>query len=376
LKTYLCDPSGMGLSTKNVQDFFDDPRAPADILKEAGSFLINRQRDLEANGRLASDLLFYFVGHAGFVAPDDAYCLFVRFTQESLQRTTSLHITDLAEVCREHARHLRRYFILDACFAGAAPRFIYQSSRGAIIERELTQVFPRKGVALLCSSSGQHPSKAPKGEPYTMFTGAMLNVLTRSQPAEEARLSLRVLGRLTTNLIRDKYEDAAVRPEVHSPDQRDGDLADVPLFPNISAPGLLPMPTQPLKTRHVLHQYPLSPLVPSHKVSRRIKQMYADLIPVREARQWIDTANSFRQDADPEDSTITLIRQSHLRSPVDNAPIDFWIDAFGEAGRHGPRMLAALLLVLDDAQFDEHAKQDRRRLLEFLRNPKVDGSRD
>jgi tetratricopeptide (TPR) repeat protein len=223
----------MGLFPENIKNFFDDPRAPADILKEASEFLVLRQRELESHGQAFSDLLFYFVGHGGFVAPDDAYCLFVRFTQERLLRTTSLHITDLAEVFREHARHLRGYFILDACFAGAAPRFIFQSSRGEMIRRELAQQFPRKGMALLCSSSGQHVSKAPRGEPFTMFTGTLLNILTRNHPREEERLSLRALGRLTADLIRERYEDAAVRPEVHSPDQRDGDLADVPLFPNL-----------------------------------------------------------------------------------------------------------------------------------------------
>jgi hypothetical protein len=222
----------MGLLAENVKDFFDDPRAPADILKEAAQFLERRQKEMEHHGRLSTDLLFYFVGHAGFVGSDNAYCLFLKFTQERLLRPTSLHITDLAEVFQENARHLRRYFILDACFAGAAPRFIFQSSRGEMIRRELDQHLPRKGVALLCSSSSQHPSKAPKGERYTMFTGALLDVLMRNQPREEERLSLRVLGRLTADLIRDRFENAAVRPEVHSPDQRDGDLADVPLFPN------------------------------------------------------------------------------------------------------------------------------------------------
>jgi hypothetical protein len=121
--------------------------------------------------------------------------------------------------------------------------------------------------------------------------------------------------------------------------------------------------------QHVLHQYPRCPMVPSYKVSSRLTQMYADLIPVREARQLIDRANALRQDADPEDDTVTLIKQSRLRSPENNAPIDFWIDAFGEAGKYGPRMLAALLLVLDDAQFDEIATRDRRELLDFLRFP-------
>jgi hypothetical protein len=230
----------MGLLAENVKDFFDDPRAPADILKEAAHFLVHRQKEIDHQGGRFSDLLCYFVGHAGFVGSDDAYCLFVRFTHEQLLRATSLHITDLAELFRENARHLRRYFILDACFSGAAPPFLLQSSRGAMIGKELAEHLPRKGVALLCSSSRQRPSKAPRGERFTMFTGALLDVLLRNQPNEEERLSLRVLGKLTADLIRHKYEDAAVRPEVHSPDQPDGDPADVPLFPNppVGAPTL------------------------------------------------------------------------------------------------------------------------------------------
>jgi hypothetical protein len=129
-----------------------------------------------------------------------------------------------------------------------------------------------------------------------------------------------------------------------------------------------PMPPQADKPRHQLHDYPRFPMVPSHKVPTCIKQAYANFIPVRQARDWIDRANSFREEADPEDTTVTLIKTSHLRSPEDNAPIDFWIDAFNEAGKHGPRMLAALLLVVDDAQFDNEVKQERSKLLKLLRD--------
>lgn len=233
------------MPTENVHSLFDDVRSPAEILKDAGEFLIGRQND---SGHTLTDLLFYYVGHAGFVPPDDTYCLFLRFTQERLQRGTSLHVTDLAEVFREHARHLRSYFVLDACFAGAA-RHVFQSSRGEIIRRQ----FPRKGVAILCSSSSQHPSKAPTGESFTMFTGALLSALAGGHPREEQWLSLRTLGRLTEDLIRERYLDAAVRPEVHSPDQRDGDLADVPLFPNLSATTIAPR-TDPISNHQATNR--------------------------------------------------------------------------------------------------------------------------
>jgi len=120
---------------------------------------------------------------------------------------------------------------------------------------------------------------------------------------------------------------------------------------------------------HVLQRYPRTPLVPSHKVPLSIKQAFASLIRVTESRQLVDDANAFRQEADPGDAKVTLIQQYRLRSPENNPPIDFWMDAFTEAGKHGPRMLAALVHVFEDDQFPEPAKKDRKALLEFLQNP-------
>jgi len=135
-----------------------------------------------------------------------------------------------------------------------------------------------------------------------------------------------------------------------------------------------PLPTQPeaataARVPHVLHQYPRGPLVPSHKVPLSLKQAYASVIRVLEARQVIDDANSFRQEADPGDQTVTLLKQFRLRAPENNPPIDFWMDAFTEAAKHGARMLAALVLVLEDDQFSERNRQGRQGLLDYLRNP-------
>src|SRR5262249_26253412 len=120
---------------------------------------------------------------------------------------------------------------------------------------------------------------------------------------------------------------------------------------------------------HVLQQYPRGPLVPPHRVPASIKYAYAEFIRDREARQVINDANLFREEADPADSSVTIIKPFRLRSPVDNPLIDFWMDAFSEAGKHGPRMMAALLLVVGDAQFPESTKKDRQKFLAYLRQP-------
>lgn len=118
---------------------------------------------------------------------------------------------------------------------------------------------------------------------------------------------------------------------------------------------------------HVLLQFPPAPMIQSSDIPYSLKKAYADRIRVREARQVVDDANAFRREADP--GTKFIIDHAKLISPEDQSPISYWIDAFGEAGRQGPRMLAALVLVVPDDLFPADARRDRQRLLTYLRNP-------
>jgi hypothetical protein len=72
------------------------------------------------------------------------------------------------------------------------------------------------------------------GLSHTTFSGALLSALHHGHGSLGPRLSLSELGDLVKEHIHETYPDTAVRPEVHSPDQREGDVADVPLFPNTS----------------------------------------------------------------------------------------------------------------------------------------------
>jgi hypothetical protein len=68
-----------------------------------------------------------------------------------------------------------------------------------------------------------------------MFSGALLDVLNGHARARHPWLSLADVGSETAGLIKERFEDDAVKPEVHTPDQRDGDVANVPLFPNLAS---------------------------------------------------------------------------------------------------------------------------------------------
>lgn len=115
------------------------------------------------------------------------------------------------------------------------------------------------------------------------------------------------------------------------------------------------------QNNHPLHKYPVYPAVPAEFVSTALIQSYARLIYPFEASQVIAEANRLVHEAGgaPND----MIQEHYLVPPFSNAPYQFWLDAFKEARLHGPRMTAALLMVVPDDRFEEKAKANRFELL-------------
>src|ERR1700730_9169604 len=62
-----------------------------------------------------------------------------------------------------------------------------------------------------------------------MLSGALNEILREGLRGE--RLSLSQIHDRTWALIKHRYKTEAVRPELHSPEQLDGDIAKLPLFP-------------------------------------------------------------------------------------------------------------------------------------------------
>jgi formylglycine-generating enzyme required for sulfatase activity len=225
-RQYLTDARGFGLPGANVLDLFDSPKTAPEIVEEIQNYLRQRM----SVGPTPRDLFLYYTGHGGFIGGRD-YFLAVRSTIEGLEGTSSIRVSDLASALRNGARDLRRFLILDCCFAAAAFKE-FQSTPGAAARLQTLDAFPRRGTTLLCSSSSRSVSIAPEGEPYTMFSGALLDVLRHGDTSIQTPLSLEDVGLRVGDLIRRKYDDRGVRPEVHSPDQRDEDIARIPVFPN------------------------------------------------------------------------------------------------------------------------------------------------
>jgi hypothetical protein len=224
------------LPPENLCKLFDHTGTPVEINRVLSEFLSKAQERATQGGAPIRDLILFYVGHGGFTkGGEQAYFLALRSTEAENEGISSLRMVDLASTIKKRAKDLRRYLILDCCFAEQAYQY-YQSSGGGdpanVAHAKALLEFPERGTAMLCSSSKRDFSIAPIGETHTMFSGALLDVLQTGDVSLDTALSLENLGHRVTRLISTKYPDIAVRPKVSSPDQREGNVADIPLFPN------------------------------------------------------------------------------------------------------------------------------------------------
>ena len=232
---YLTDT--MCVPEENVMSFFDESRSAGDQLRDIRNFLERRIAQLKNRGTPARDLIVHYVGHGLFSGIHSDYCLAIRSTEERNEGFTSIRIHDLAAVIRTSAMFLRKYLILDCCFSGAAFAQ-FQSGPLSVVQVKFREVLddesPQRGTSLLCSASAKDPSVAPKDLGRTMFSDSLLTVLKSGHKTCGPRLSFCELGELVRLRIKETYGDFGVRPEVQSPDQASGDVARVPLFPNLA----------------------------------------------------------------------------------------------------------------------------------------------
>jgi hypothetical protein len=227
---YLTSSDGLGLPAGNVNwSLFDDSRSPSDQLQLLRDFLEKRSNHLKSKGTPVQDLILSYVGHGLFAGPD--YCLAVHGTVKGSEGFTSIRVRDLASALRDQARFIRKFLIFDCCFSAQAYRE-FQSAPMTVARLKLLEELPQRGTTLLCSSSANDASLAPEGHPLTMFSESLMRVLQTGHPRLGPKLSLSELGDLVKLDIRETHKGSGVRPEVHSPDQGEGDIANLALFPN------------------------------------------------------------------------------------------------------------------------------------------------
>ena len=258
---YMIDPKGLRLSRENLLWLFDDNRSAPDQLVEIADFLTKRRLELESASPEPIDLFIYYVGHGSFTrGGDQAFCLALRGTNAINEGATSMRVGELATVVKDNATFMKRYLIFDCCFAGSAARD-FQSGALTAAKVQLMKEFPGRGTALMCASNANEPARSPEGQPRTMFSSALIHALRTGHGAFGPDLSFYELGDIATDYLRSAFPKDFVRPEVHSPDQSQGDIAKLPLFPNpaYAPPGRVP---KRVAERAAERTVPATPAVP------------------------------------------------------------------------------------------------------------------
>jgi hypothetical protein len=233
-RAYLLDEERFFLPRQNLLDLFDSPLASSQMDEEVGDFL---KKSLASSA--IRDVIVYYVGHGGFSGGQADYFLAIRDTRPENDLLTSYSVRSLAQTLKGCARHTRRFLIFDSCFSAASYKeFMSGGPIEVARQKTLAELPPEKGCALLCASGPRDPARAPTGQARTMFSGAMLDVLNELPPGATP-VSFSTLAELTEERIRSMYEDLAVRPEIHFPEQAQGRIGNLPLFPGPGSRRLL-----------------------------------------------------------------------------------------------------------------------------------------
>jgi putative nucleotidyltransferase with HDIG domain len=227
--SYLLDEQLFSLPKENLLNLFDSTASPGDQLEQMCDFL-DRFRD--KSDEEVNDIVLYYVGHGGFVGMNKEFFLAIATTKEGLQGSTAIRTGDLSSALRDHAGRARKYLILDCCFAASAFAQFQDTGLSAVVSSQTLEPLPPKGTALLCSSGSRQVSLSPSGETHTMFSSALMEVLRKGEHSGLAAFSLDDVGRRVKELLRNRWTEEWIRPEVHSPDMCEGNVAYIPIFPN------------------------------------------------------------------------------------------------------------------------------------------------
>jgi len=231
MREYLTDPMRFGLLPARVLNLFESQAPAPEIHQLIAKFLTPLCSEGDSGG--VTDLIVYYVGHGGFTGPDRRYFFAIPSTVEGYEGSSGLRAADLASTLKTAARRVRKYLILDCCFAAAA--FTEFQSAGGVAQlagEQFAEELPAKGTALLCAASKSAPAIAPVKGTYTMFSGALREVLLNGSKSGRLHISLYEIGKEIKGLLREWSPDDWVRPQVLSPDAAEGDVAEVALFPN------------------------------------------------------------------------------------------------------------------------------------------------
>lgn len=228
-RKYLLAADGFGLSEVNLHDLFDSRLGSSDLLEDIEEWLGERLGTPDfANGTVAN-LVVYYVGH-GAVDNDD-YVLLIRKSRTENLAASSLVAYQLARSLTACAQALRRFVILDCCYAGVAIGIFQSNSTPSVLK--IRDGLSSRGTALLGASPADRRAISPEGYEHTAFSGCLLDVLEEGVETDEKAFAIERVRGLVEEKMRERFAGAERQPPrpIHgaglSPD-----ILKAPLFPN------------------------------------------------------------------------------------------------------------------------------------------------
>lgn len=229
ISTYFLSDAGFQMPLENFFTFFDSSYDPSTLDDQITTSIQRRMLQLKAAGTPAEDLVVYYVGHGSF-DEHHKYYLALKSTRKENQSISSLRVNSMMITLNNIGRDLRKYIIIDACFAAEAAAYT-QSRIDEAVGRQL-RLLPQRGVAFLCSSSKHVASKYHDDESNTFFTEALTEVLWDGSANYPPMLSLENIKTLVERRLANA-NGRFIRPEIYAPVQPEGDVArEIALFPN------------------------------------------------------------------------------------------------------------------------------------------------
>jgi hypothetical protein len=243
LSGILMDADGGIVGAADHLDLFDDDRSWPDQLLVARTWLRERLNYGKMTGRPAENIVVHYVGHGWFKPNSDDHLLTINHTDRDDKAATSAALGALNDMLKREARSLRRFYLLDACFAAASVRDL-MADHGEVIERQVGQilrVWPEevatRGVAALCSADKSSIASAKGKDSLTQFTDGLLAVLGEGEASFGDDMSLRQVTLKLREVLEARYGEEMVHPVLVAPNDEGGGIAGVPLFPNPSRKG-------------------------------------------------------------------------------------------------------------------------------------------
>ena len=164
----LFSPPHTAFAKTEVLDLFDKDMQPVGVL-DAIEKHIDAHPDMH-------DLLVYYCGHGSF-QKDKTYYLLLRSTRVGRESVTGFAPRTFRQDLEPRLIDKRVYFVVDCCFSGAFVDSLQSGSLESTVEEQLSLDMPRRGWTVLTASAKDKVAMAPKGETYTMFTGALAHVI-------------------------------------------------------------------------------------------------------------------------------------------------------------------------------------------------------